>query len=235
MDPCPFTIPWTLHQLLKKLLYDVGLQFIYPPIFQHVAQGCFTPRTLTSDLKTGLHFPPTHGSLPGGLQFAPNICSCTANLLAKGWKKWKNSSEPSSELSWTCWLTHYGDCAGSDPQPFCCEELMWWLLSAGSGSLADFIAGLNPCVNGTKGTLTKYILCPEWLSPCHQALPHAFIYANSHTHERRIGTWSTHWLRLVCAQYPSSHMCFSWVPGEQFFHNPAAADLYSFRSAPLWW
>lgn len=50
-----------------------------------------------------------------------------------------------------------------------------WLISSGS---------LNPHVNGTKGALTKSILCPQWLSPCHPALLCTHSYTDTHTNEK---------------------------------------------------
>lgn len=93
--------------------------------------------------------------------------------------------------------------------------------------------GLNPRVNRTKGALTKRILCPEWLSPCHQAMPHALSYTHGETGLVQLSGCST---CRACILHCTTHVFSSafTVPGKPFFQRHVPPDLCLVKSALLW-
>lgn len=77
--------------------------------------------------------------------------------------------------------------------------------------------GLSPRVYRTKGALTKRILCPEWLSPCHRAAPHALSY----THMEK--DWFI--TCMACILLCNTHVCFPpfYCTWKNILSNPCAS------------
>lgn len=93
--------------------------------------------------------------------------------------------------------------------------------------------GLNPRVNRTKGALTKRILCPKWLSPCHQAMPHALSYTHGETGLVQLTGCST-CTCTACILHCTTHVFSSafTVPGKPFFQSHTPPDLFPREKCP---